>query len=252
MILPAGIVQGLFPQGQMQTAAEPFTWGAGGRRMLPEDIARQREIGLSRMQADFSPVQHWTQGLGRVAENLFGAMDVRDAEKASAANRDYSDVVLKQLMNPSGTLSASAPPGAASSTMPGGNVAALSQIIADPYVSPQVQAMAKRQLDMIDFENKQRLQAQYAEPTPQERLAKAAFPNDPARQMQYLRNVAQNEEDPFVNVIGNPDFGTYAGRQSGLNAILGGRQQGAVPAPGTVVADPRKQGGQSATPAGTF
>src|SRR3546814_13686950 len=94
--------------------------------------------------------------------------------------------------------------------------------MADPYVPEGAKAVAQMQLDMANFERTQQLQAQYAEPTPEERLAKVAYPNDPARQLQFLQGVAANKADPYVIIIGTDPFGTYAGRQSGLNAILGG------------------------------
>lgn len=236
--------QSLAPIPQQQAMQTPFQWGKGGRRMTPEQIAREREIATAMMGIDTSPVYSPWQGLARVAENVVGGLRQRKADKAEQSNLDYSDNILQSLMNPGGVPSASGAPGVASPA-PGANIAQLSAIVGDPYASPQVKAFAKRQLDMADFETKQKLQSQYAEPTPDERLAQAAFPNDPARQAQFLKAVAANKEDPFVNVIGNETFGTYAGRQSGLNAIINGQGGGATsaPVPGTVVADPRNQGG---------
>lgn len=72
-----------------QPAATPpaaFTWGAGGQRMTPDDIARERALAARQMQSDYSPVQHWSQGLGRVADNVLGALRDRNAQKAAAAN----------------------------------------------------------------------------------------------------------------------------------------------------------------------
>ena len=247
--LPAALAAGPIPQ--QQAMQEPFQWGRGGRRMTPEQIAREREIATAMMGVDYSPVQSPWQGLARVSENIVGALNKRKADKAEQSNQQYSDQILQSLMNPGGLPSAPGAPGVASPA-PGANIAQLSAIVADPYASPQVQALAQRQLGLAEFETKQKLQAQYAEPTPEERLAKAAFPNDPARQSQFLQAVAANKEDPFVNVIGNPDFGTYAGRQSGLNAIIGAQPQGGAPAPGTVVADPRKQGGPTPSASGGF
>lgn len=65
---------------------QPFIWGKGGRRMTPEDIARERALAARQMQSDYSPVQHWSQGLGRVADNVLGALRDRNAQKAAAAN----------------------------------------------------------------------------------------------------------------------------------------------------------------------
>src|SRR3546814_19338725 len=84
------------PVGQMQTA-QPFTWGQGGQRLTPEDIALQRRLAAQQMQqgADFSPIGHWSQGLARVAQGLFGGMRERRADKASEANAAESNAVLQ-------------------------------------------------------------------------------------------------------------------------------------------------------------
>lgn len=233
--LPAGLATGPIPQ--QQAMQEPFRWGDGGRRMTPEQIAREREIAQAMMGIDASPVYSPWEGLSRVAQNVVGGLRNRKAEKAEQANMQYSDEILASLMNPGGLPSATGAPGVASPA-PGANMGNLAAILGNPYVSPQVQALAKRQLDMADFEQKQRLQSQFAEPTETARLAREAFPNDPARQSEFMKAVAMNKEDPFVNVIGNPDFGTYAGRQSGLNAILGARPQAPTQdAPDTLPAD---------------
>lgn len=245
--------QSFAPIPQQQAMQAPFQWGKGGRRMTADQIAREREIAEAMSAVDYSPIHSPWQGLARLGENVLGGLRARDANKAEQSNLDYSDEILQSLMNPGGVPSASGAPGVASPA-PGANTAHLAAIVGNQFVSPQVQALAKRQLDMADFETKQRLQSQYAEPTPEERLAKVAFPNDPARQLQFLQKVAQTKEDPFTSVIGNDSFGSYAGPQSGLSVIIGaqGQPAAAAPAPGTVVADPRKQGGQSATPTGTF
>lgn len=87
--------------GQMQTAADPsFTWGKGGRRMSAEDIALERRMAAQQMQggADYSPVQHWTQGLARMSQGLIGGMQMRDARKAGDANAAEGDAITKALL----------------------------------------------------------------------------------------------------------------------------------------------------------
>lgn len=232
---PASVIAAQLAQPQQPQA--PFQWGAGGRRMTPEDIARERALAARMTQVDYSPVASPWQGLARVSENLVGAMRERKADKAAERNADYGQQIIQSLLNPGGVPSASGAPG---DPPPGANIAQLSAIMADPYVPDSARAVAQMQLDMANFERKQQLQAQYAEPTPEERLAKVAFPNDPARQLQFLQGVAANKEDPYVNIIGNDTFGTYAGRQSGLNAILGGGASGATTKEGDIIPDPRK------------
>lgn len=79
---------------------QPFIWGKGGRRMTPEDIARERALATRQMQSDYSPVQHWSQGLGRVADNVLGALRDRNAQKAAAANSADSMRIAELLTQP--------------------------------------------------------------------------------------------------------------------------------------------------------
>lgn len=78
--------------------AAPFVWGKGGRRMTADEIARERAIAARQMQSDYSPVSHWAQGLGRVADNLLGALRERDARKAAERNAADSASIAELLM----------------------------------------------------------------------------------------------------------------------------------------------------------
>jgi hypothetical protein len=77
-----------------QPAPAPFVWGAGGAQMTPERIAAERKLAETLMQQgmDYSPVQHVTQGMARVAQALMGGYDynrTNEAERANmAADRD--------------------------------------------------------------------------------------------------------------------------------------------------------------------
>lgn len=77
-----------------------FVWGKGGKRMTPEDIARERALAARQMQSDYSPVQHWSQGLGRVADNVLGALRDRGAQKAAVANSADSMRIAEMLTQP--------------------------------------------------------------------------------------------------------------------------------------------------------
>ncbi|MBB6425171.1 hypothetical protein [Sphingopyxis sp. JAI128] len=79
---------------------QPFIWGQGGRRMTPEDIARERALAARQMQSDYSPVQHWSQGLGRVADNVLGALRDRKAQKAADANAADGRRIAELLTQP--------------------------------------------------------------------------------------------------------------------------------------------------------
>lgn len=63
----------------------PFQWGAGGRRLSQDDIDRQRQQASALMKSNYSPVSNWAQGLGRVADNVMGAIDSKQADKDAMA-----------------------------------------------------------------------------------------------------------------------------------------------------------------------
>lgn len=69
---------------------ETFIWGAGGQKMSPEQVARQREIAAALMQGgmDYSPVGHWTQGLARASQGLVGGLKDRWAGEAEQRGRE--------------------------------------------------------------------------------------------------------------------------------------------------------------------
>lgn len=96
MAMHPGIVQGL----TQATAAPAFTWGQGGRRMTPDEIARERALAARQMQSDYSPVQHWTQGLGRVTDNVLGALRDRSAQKSALANAADTSRIAQLLTQP--------------------------------------------------------------------------------------------------------------------------------------------------------
>lgn len=80
----------------MTQAASPFVWGAGGARMTPEQIEKQRQIAEAMMArgADTSPVGHWTQGAARVAQALFGAIGASRADAAEKESLERSRALL--------------------------------------------------------------------------------------------------------------------------------------------------------------
>lgn len=105
LTIPAGVVNALAPQQPQQAA--PFVWGSGGRRMTPDEIARERALAARQMQADYSPIASPWQGLARVADNLTGALRDREARKASEQNTAEGAEIARLLMTPP-TMDASA------------------------------------------------------------------------------------------------------------------------------------------------
>jgi hypothetical protein len=94
-------------------ATAPFTWGAGGARMTPEEIAAQRKVAqeMIKQGADYSPIQSWSQGASRVAQALLGGFESREADQASKANASSEAALLTSLL--SGGAPASVAPTAA-------------------------------------------------------------------------------------------------------------------------------------------
>lgn len=118
--MPAGLfgMQGIVAGDRPPIGPDsPFQWGQGGKRMTPDDIAMQQKMAFQNQQAgmDTSPVGSWTQGLARVAQALVGGMQQKSLDKASAANSDYEQQILRSLTgggaaNDQGTLAAMSSP----------------------------------------------------------------------------------------------------------------------------------------------
>lgn len=64
----------------------PFVWGEGGSK---DSVSRRRRIAEALMLkgTDTSPVQHWTQGLNRVAQALLGGYESNQIDKEEKAGQ---------------------------------------------------------------------------------------------------------------------------------------------------------------------
>lgn len=212
---PGAIIAAQLAQPQQQ----PFTWGQGGRRLTPEDIARERQLAAQMTQVDYSPVASPWQGLARVSENVIGALRERKADKAAQSNADYSAQIAQSLLNPSGTPSGSAPAGA----NPPASAGNLYGILSDPYASDSVKAIAQMQL-----ENQQKMamkQFEYANREQPEIVQLSNIANDPT-QPAYARKAARDRittlNDPLAIIPDLGGQGTYVGPRSGIAGALGG------------------------------
>ncbi|MGN6768277.1 MAG: glycoside hydrolase family 73 protein [Rhizobiaceae bacterium] len=78
----------------------PFQWGAGGARLSPEDIAKQRQVedALLAKGIDTSPVGHWTQGLARVADALAGSIRRGQLDTAAKDDADFNSQIASSLL----------------------------------------------------------------------------------------------------------------------------------------------------------
>lgn len=73
--------------------SNPFLWGSAGRKMTPEQVARERERASAMLEGvgDVSPVGHWTQGLGRVVNAITGKIQDRRADASEQLGLDSAD-----------------------------------------------------------------------------------------------------------------------------------------------------------------
>lgn len=184
-------------QALMQ-APEPFMWGQGGAKLSPQQVAQLRAQGEGMSQADFSPVAHWTQGLGRALTGLEGGLKMKRAEKMEGENREYQQRMSEALA--SGDV----------------NDEMIARVLMDPNASQGAQAYAGALM--------QSRQPKQAAPTEVEKLMLAAGiqPGSPEWNEQISAELT-NRRDPYTTFVGG-NMG-YTGRQSGLAAALGGGGQ---------------------------
>ena len=184
-------------------ALEPFVWGEGGAKLSPEQVAMLRARGEGMAQSDYSPVGHWTQGLGRVVDNVRGAFDMKRAERMEGENRDYQQRMAEALA--------------------GGNVddEMIARVLMDPNASQGAQAYAGALL-----------KARAPKPVQDDRSVRlAAVANDPNRP-EYERQAAaaelRNITDPLTTI--QTPRGTLIGRESYITSMTegGGQTSGAA------------------------
>lgn len=71
-----------------------------GASLTPEQVARKRAIAeqLAQSGMDYSPVQHWTQGLARVANALAGNLEESRAAKAEKEGTDKASQAFNDAL----------------------------------------------------------------------------------------------------------------------------------------------------------
>lgn len=75
-----------------------FLWGQGGAMVSPEQLALERRAALGRTQGDYSPIASPWQGLARVADNVIGALQLRNLDKREAAQQDAQSKIIQALV----------------------------------------------------------------------------------------------------------------------------------------------------------
>lgn len=94
--------------------AEAFTWGAGGAKLTPEQLALARAL-LNRKKSqgvDTSPVGHWTAGAARIADAFGDVLQERRLNNQQAENDQYNVAQTEPLiaaLSGGGTAPVSAP-----------------------------------------------------------------------------------------------------------------------------------------------
>lgn len=204
----------------MQPPATPFVWGQGGAQLTPEQLAGQRDIASALAQADYSPVQNWAQGLGRVLDNFTGSQDLKRLDRQQLENNAQTQALSAAALGPENA-----------------DLAAL------------LASGDKNAVSMVDNIYKARNPAKAA-PTEWERTLQASgvMPGTEAWTKAMATKVA-NTLDPWTNLVSGGE--SIMGRQSQVQQALGGgdpvsMQVGASIPSGSPLASPRPQGASDA------
>lgn len=172
--------------------AQAFVYGAGGARMTPQQLAAKQAIATQLSRSDYSPVSSVWQGLGRVVDNVRGALDQKKIDKEQAAQNVDRQSILAALT------------GGAPGSQPGAVQAALGSS------DPVLQSLGTKAWEM-------------ANPKP--------INNDTANDFNFYsqqlgpeagQKFLQNQLDPIVTIPLPGGQGTYVGPRSGMSSALGG------------------------------
>lgn len=182
--------------GVMPEPEEAFVWGHGGMKMTPQQAAMMRERGQSRMRGDYSPIQHWTQGLARVADNLLGAAEAKRADSAMQEGAEADRALMEAMV--------------------GGEIddATIARALMDPNVGDGVKQFA-------GMEYKRRMPGKAPAPTEIEKLmmARGIQPGTPEWN-RALDAAITGKTDPFT--VLQTGTGTFMGPQSLVQQALQG------------------------------
>lgn len=182
-----------------QQPTGPFQWGKGGVRLTPEDIARRRAFAARQGVGDYSPVGHWTQGLGRILDGLSVGMENRRLNKAEGANQAEDAEIMAALLPQAGGQAV------------GDDV--VLRALMNPYASESVREVAKMEWGRRN-----------PKPTePPEAIQLARIANDPTRpewERTAAAEVLKTKTDPFTTI--QTRSGTFAGPRTLVERALQG------------------------------
>ena len=219
---PIGAMAAADPVAQaLMQPADPFVWGQGGAKMTPQQVAMLRAQGEGLSQSDYSPVGHWTQGLGRVLDSVDGGLKMKRAEKMEGENREYQQRMAEALAT-----------GEVSDEM-------IARVLMDPNADAGAQNFAAMQM-------KARQPAQPGKPHFWETNNGSLGMVDPAT---GKPTILYEDPTPKINWVtaDNPD-GTKSLIPVGPNGPMqgGGGQTSTGPQPGTIEDGYRFKGGDPA------
>jgi len=205
MILPQAAMAAVDPVAQALAPTEAFTWGRGGLKMTPQQAAMLREQGMARSRGDYSPIQNWTQGLARVADNVMGALDARRADRELAAGAE-ADRGLAEAIAAGGV-----------------DDATIARALMDPNVGQGVRKYAS-------MEYAARRPKAVAPPRSVALSRIANDPNVPEYERAAAAAELENIANPVVNM--NTPQGLAVGRQNWFLENMGGGGQASGAQPG--------------------
>lgn len=152
-------------------ATEPFVWGSGGAMLTPEEITRRRKLADAMVEkgSDYSPVQHWAQGLARVTSGILGGLERHNLDSAAQQNaQQNADMLARALSERYGAPAAQSAPTAVSiqdgPSNGAPNVAqaptSILQAMSSPYATPQTRAVAQALMGSWDRQRQETRQDQ--------------------------------------------------------------------------------------------
>ncbi|WP_426265153.1 hypothetical protein [Sphingomonas sp. PWP1-2] len=87
---------------QPAAAPTPFVWGQGGAKLTPAQLLLRQQQAAQLSQPDYSPVSSVWQGLGRIVDNVRGAIDTRANKKEAVAQQAQQSAVAQALLDGTG------------------------------------------------------------------------------------------------------------------------------------------------------